>query len=113
MSRMRVAVGGGGVSGLAAAYVLAKEGAEVVVYEKEDGLGGCAKTVDIGGTFLGLGFTVFSQVMHPETIELLESLGVDRELCDMSFSVSLDEGQGCEWGTRNGVQVCLHERRMF
>ncbi|KAL0286814.1 UNVERIFIED_CONTAM: hypothetical protein Sradi_7138800, partial [Sesamum radiatum] len=73
------------------------------VYEKEDGLGGCAKTVDIGGTFLGLGFTVFSQVMHPETIELLESLGVDRELCDMSFSVSLDEGQGCEWGTRNGV----------
>ncbi|KAL0456950.1 UNVERIFIED_CONTAM: putative fatty acid methyltransferase [Sesamum latifolium] len=103
MSKMRVAVVGGGVSGLAAAYVLAKDGVEVVVYEKEDIVGGCAKTVDIGGTLLDLGFTVFSRVMHPEMIELLESLGVDWELCDMSFSVSLDEGQGCEWGTRNGV----------
>ncbi|KAL0456949.1 UNVERIFIED_CONTAM: putative fatty acid methyltransferase [Sesamum latifolium] len=102
MSTMRVAVVGGGVSGLAAAYVLAKDGARVVVYEKEDALGGRAKTVDIGGTLLDLGFTVFSGVMHPETIELLESLGVDRELCDMSFSVSLDEDQGCEWGTGNG-----------
>ncbi|KAL0284758.1 UNVERIFIED_CONTAM: Tuberculostearic acid methyltransferase UfaA1 [Sesamum calycinum] len=39
MSRMRLAVVGGGVSGLTAAYILAKDGAEVVVYEKEDTLG--------------------------------------------------------------------------
>ncbi|KAL0388380.1 UNVERIFIED_CONTAM: putative fatty acid methyltransferase [Sesamum radiatum] len=110
MSRMRVAVVGGGVSGLAAAYVLAKDGVEVVVYEKEDALGGRAKTVDIGGTLLDLGFTVFSRVMHPETTELLESLGVDRELCDMSFSVSLDEGQGCEWGTRNGISTLFAQK---
>ncbi len=32
MSRMRMAVVGGGVSGLAAAYVLAKDGAEAVSY---------------------------------------------------------------------------------
>ncbi|KAK4405922.1 putative fatty acid methyltransferase [Sesamum angolense] len=110
MSRMRVAVVGGGISGLAAAYVLAKDGAEVVVYEKEDALGGRAKTVDIGGTLLDLGFTVFSRVMHPETTELLDSLGVDRELCDMSFSVSLDEGQGCEWGTRNGISSLFAQK---
>ncbi|KAL0380523.1 UNVERIFIED_CONTAM: putative fatty acid methyltransferase [Sesamum angustifolium] len=106
---MRVAVVGGGISGLAAAYVLAK-GREVVVYEKEDALGGRAKTVDIGGTLLDLGFTVFSRVMHPETTELLESLGVDRELCDMSFSVSLDEGQGSEWGTRNGISSLFAQK---
>ncbi|KAK4405923.1 Protoporphyrinogen oxidase 2 [Sesamum angolense] len=110
MSRMRVAVVGGGVSGLAAAYVLAKDGAEVVVYEKEDALGGRAKTVDIGGTLLDLGFMVFSRVMHPETTELLETLGVDRELFDMSFSVSLDEGQGCEWGTRNGISTLFAQK---
>ncbi|KAL0284761.1 UNVERIFIED_CONTAM: Tuberculostearic acid methyltransferase UfaA1 [Sesamum calycinum] len=110
MSRMRVAVVGGGVSGLAAAYVLAKDGVEVVVYEKEDALGGRAKTVDIGGTLLDLGFTVYSRVMHPETTELLENLGVDRELCDMSFSVSLDEGQGCEWGTRNGISTLFAQK---
>ncbi|KAK4427845.1 putative fatty acid methyltransferase [Sesamum alatum] len=98
---MRVAVVGGGVSGLTAAYILAKDGADVVVYEKDDTLGGQAKTVIIDGTPVDLGFMVFSRVMYPETVEFLESLGVDRELCDMSFSVSLDEGQGCEWGTQN------------
>ncbi|KAL0380525.1 UNVERIFIED_CONTAM: hypothetical protein Sangu_0116800, partial [Sesamum angustifolium] len=61
MSRMRLAVVGGGVSGLTAAYILAKDGAEVVVYEKEDTLGGQAKTVTVDGTPLDLGFTVFSR----------------------------------------------------
>lgn len=59
---MRVAVIGGGVSGLAAAYVLAKEGVEVVVYEKEDSLGGQAKTAILDGIALDLGFTIFTRV---------------------------------------------------
>ena len=36
-------------------------------------------------------------------MEFFENLGIDMELSDMSFSVSLDEGQGCEWGSRNGL----------
>nr|GEU95840.1 cyclopropane-fatty-acyl-phospholipid synthase [Tanacetum cinerariifolium] len=36
-------------------------------------------------------------------MELFETLGVDIELSDMSFSVSLDEGNGCEWGSRNAL----------
>ncbi|KAK4405919.1 Tuberculostearic acid methyltransferase UfaA1 [Sesamum angolense] len=103
MPRKRVAVVGGGVSGLAAAYILAKDGAEVVVYEKDDTLGGHAKTVVVDGTSLDLGFMVFNRVVYPDTMELFENLGVDRELSDLSFSVSLDEGHGCEWGTRNGL----------
>ncbi|KAG6431260.1 hypothetical protein SASPL_109338 [Salvia splendens] len=59
---MRVAVIGGGVSGMAAAYVLAKEGVEVVVYEKQMSLGGQAKTATIDGTHLDLGFTIFARV---------------------------------------------------
>ncbi|KAL0368483.1 UNVERIFIED_CONTAM: Sphingolipid C9-methyltransferase 1 [Sesamum calycinum] len=35
-------------------------------------------------------------------MEFFESLGVDMEVSDMSFSVSLDGGRGCEWGSRNG-----------
>ncbi|KAL0433242.1 UNVERIFIED_CONTAM: Sphingolipid C9-methyltransferase 1 [Sesamum latifolium] len=35
-------------------------------------------------------------------MEFFGSLGVDMELSDMSFSVSLDGGRGCEWGSRNG-----------
>ena len=63
MSKMRrVAVIGGGVSGLAAAYVLAKEGVEVVVYEKEKSLGGHAKTALIHGTPLDLRFMMLDRV---------------------------------------------------
>ncbi|EEF27649.1 hypothetical protein RCOM_0322810 [Ricinus communis] len=36
-------------------------------------------------------------------MEFFESLGVDLELSDMSFSVSLDHGKGYEWGSRNGL----------
>ena len=34
-------------------------------------------------------------------MEFFETLGVDMEISDMSFSVSLDKGRGCEWGGRN------------
>jgi phytoene dehydrogenase-like protein len=62
---MRVAVVGAGVSGLAA--VLARSGARVTVYEKEDCLGGHARTVAVedaaaGTVHLDLGFMVFNRV---------------------------------------------------
>ena len=59
---MRVAVVGAGISGLVAAYTLAKGGVEVVLYEKEDYLGGHAKTVTVDGVDLDLGFMVFNRV---------------------------------------------------
>ncbi|CAD5191288.1 unnamed protein product, partial [Musa acuminata subsp. malaccensis] len=100
---MRVAVIGAGISGLASAYTLAKAGVDVVLYEKEDYLGGHAKTVTFDGVDLDLGFMVFNRVTYPNMVEFFETLGVDMELSDMSFSVSLDEGKGCEWGSRNGL----------
>lgn len=36
-------------------------------------------------------------------LEFFETLGVEMEASDMSFSVSLDAGKGCEWGSRNGL----------
>ena len=60
--KMRIAVIGGGISGLGAAYELAKGGVEVVLYEKEDYLGGHAKTVRFEGIDLDLGFMVFNRV---------------------------------------------------
>ncbi|KAI3469806.1 hypothetical protein Pfo_026469 [Paulownia fortunei] len=108
---MRVAVVGGGVSGLVSAYVLAIDGVEVVVYEKEDTLGGHAKTVAVDATVVDLGFMVFSRVTCPDMMKLFESLGVDKELSDMSFSVSLNEGRGCEWGTRNGLSSLFAQKK--
>ena len=61
-TKMQVAVIGGGISGLASAFVLAKAGVDVVLYEKEDSLGGHAKTITIDGVDLDLGFTLFNHV---------------------------------------------------
>ncbi|KAH9648728.1 Amino oxidase domain-containing protein [Citrus sinensis] len=108
---MRVAVIGAGISGLVSAYVLAKAGVEVVLYEKDDYLGGHAKTVTFDGVDLDLGFMVFNRVTYPNMMEFFESLGVDMEMSDMSFSVSLEKGHGCEWGSRNGLSSLFAQKK--
>ncbi|KAG6393072.1 hypothetical protein SASPL_147302 [Salvia splendens] len=108
---MRVAVVGGGVSGLVAAYVAAEGGVEVVLYEKENYLGGHAKTIDVDATSLDLGFMVFNRVTYPNMMEFFENLGVEMELSDMSFSVSLDNGRGCEWGCRGALSGLFAQKK--
>ncbi|XP_049386008.1 uncharacterized protein LOC125850167 isoform X1 [Solanum stenotomum] len=108
---MKVAVVGAGISGLVSAYELAKSGVKVVVYEKEHYLGGHAKTVTVDGVDLDLGFMVFNRVTYPNMMEFFESLGVDMEITDMSFSVSLDQGLGCEWSTRNGFSSLFAQKK--
>ncbi|XP_061993143.1 uncharacterized protein LOC133711000 isoform X2 [Rosa rugosa] len=108
---MKVAVIGSGISGLVSAYFLAKEGVEVVLYEKKDYLGDHARTVTYDGVDLDLGFMVFNHVMFPNMMEFFESLGVDMETCNMSFSVSLDKGRGCEWGSRNSLSSLFAEKK--
>ncbi|KAF3676382.1 hypothetical protein FXO38_02806 [Capsicum annuum] len=61
---MKVAVVGAGISGLVAAYELAKSGVQVVVYEKEHYPGGHAKTVTLDGVDLDLDFMVLNQCMN-------------------------------------------------
>ncbi|KAI9196253.1 hypothetical protein LWI28_022318 [Acer negundo] len=108
--KMRVAVVGGGISGLVSAYALGKR-CKVVLYEKEDYLGGHANTVTFDNVDLDLGFMVFNRVTYPNMMEFFESLGVDMEISDMSFSVSLDKGHGCEWGSRNGLSGLFAKKK--
>ncbi|WMV48040.1 hypothetical protein MTR67_041425 [Solanum verrucosum] len=108
---MEVAVVGAGISGLVAAYELAKSGVKVVIYEKENYLRGHAKTVTVDGVDLDVGFIVFNRVTYPNLMEFFELLGVDVEISDMSFSVSLDQGRGCEWGTRNGFSSLFAQKK--
>lgn len=44
-------------------------------------------------------------------MEFFESLGVDMEISDMSFSVSLDKGRGSEWGSRNGLSGLFAQKK--
>ncbi|KAH0634286.1 hypothetical protein KY284_037072 [Solanum tuberosum] len=93
---MEVAVVGARISGLVAAYELAKSGVKVVIYEKENYPGGHAKTVT---------------VTYPNLMEFFELLGVDVEISGMSFSVCLDQSRGCEWGTRNGFSSLFAQKK--
>ncbi|XP_059283049.1 uncharacterized protein LOC132036253 isoform X7 [Lycium ferocissimum] len=108
---MKVAVVGAGITGLVCAYELAKAGVKVVVYEKEHYLGGHANTVTVDGVDLDLGFMVFNRVTYPNMMEFFDFLGVDMEISDLSFSVSLDQDCGCEWGTRNGLSGLFAQKK--
>ncbi len=75
---MRVAVIGGGVSGLTAAYTLRRElGADVHidVYENDEWFGGLLRTRRVGTTTMDLGAEAFI-VRRPEALELVRELGL-------------------------------------
>lgn len=95
---MRVAVVGGGVSGLGAAYVLSRAH-DVVVFEREAVAGGHANTVVHNGLSLDTGFLVHNDPNYPLLTRLFAELGVETHPSDMSFSVSC-AGCGLEYSGR-------------
>lgn len=85
---MKIAIIGGGISGLGAAYLLSSKHT-VDLYEKEPRLGGHARTtmVSEGDKTFGVdtGFLVFNHPTYPLLTKLFERLGVKIENSDMSF----------------------------
>jgi uncharacterized protein len=92
---MRIAIVGGGVSGLTAAYLLHPDH-EITVFEAGDRLGGHAHTVRVDTTdethHLDMGFIVFNDRNYPNFERLLARLGVPSQASEMSFGVS--DGRG-------------------
>lgn len=101
---MKIAVIGSGIAGNTAAWALTQgPGAstrEVIVYEKDPRVGGHAHTVDIdydgSPIAVDMGFIVYNELNYPNMIALFDLLGVKTKPSDMSFAVSIDEGQR-EW----------------
>ncbi|WP_374390307.1 NAD(P)/FAD-dependent oxidoreductase [Brevundimonas sp.] len=94
--RLRIAVIGSGISALSCAWLLSQRH-DVVVYERDDRLGGHSNTVDVrqpgeAATPVDTGFIVFNDATYPNLIALFEHLGVETKATDMSFAVSLDRG---------------------
>jgi oxygen-dependent protoporphyrinogen oxidase len=76
---VRVAVVGGGMAGLAAAYELASSGAEVVVLEGSDRLGGKLRLGEVGDLTLDLGAESIL-ARRPEGLDLIHAVGLDGEV---------------------------------
>lgn len=93
-----VAVIGAGISGLAAAFILKRQGRRVTLFEREHSCGGHALTVptnEFGP--IDIGFQVCNLTTYPHLMGLLRELGVDTEPSDMSFALSTPS---FEWGSR-------------
>jgi predicted NAD/FAD-binding protein len=97
-SSLRIAVVGGGVSGLGAAYLLSRRH-EVHLFERDDRPGGHANTVVHDGLALDTGFLVHNTRTYPLLGRLFRELGVATHESDMSFSVAC-AGCGLEYSGR-------------
>lgn len=75
---MRVAVIGGGISGLACAYKLRQLGAEVILPEKSNRAGGVIGTIEKDGFLFELGPQSF--LSSPTLLNLISELGLEGEL---------------------------------
>ncbi len=105
--RMKLAIVGSGISGLAVAHTL-KYHADITVFEAGDYFGGHTHTVDItlptpqGMVTHGVdtGFLVFNERTYPNLINLFADLNVETAPSDMSFSVKVPgalNGRTLEW----------------
>ncbi|MFJ7244401.1 NAD(P)/FAD-dependent oxidoreductase [Kitasatospora sp. NPDC098652] len=105
--RGTVAVIGGGVAGLTAAYRLQGAGLAVELFEADERLGGHAHTQPAVGTdgrtlALDTGFLVHNERTYPHLVSLFRELGVATRESDMSMSVRCD-GCGLEYAGARGA----------
>jgi len=100
---MKIAIIGGGISGLTAAHLLGGEH-EITLFEAGDYLGGHTCTLDVqheGTTYpVDTGFIVFNERTYPNFIKLLARLGVPSQPSVMSLSV-VSEGSGLQYCATN------------
>lgn len=82
-----IAIVGSGVSGLGAAYLLARAH-DVHLFERDTRAGGHANTVACDGLALDTGFLVHNGPNYPLLCRLFGELGIATHESDMSFSVS-------------------------
>jgi len=95
-SRKRIAVIGTGISGMSAAWLLSQQH-DLTVYEQGGRLGGHSNTVEVstpdGVTPVDTGFIVYNEKTYPNLTALFAYLDVPTHPSDMSFAVSLEEGE--------------------
>ena len=88
---MKIAIIGGGVSGLVAGYRLQRHH-DITLFEANDYIGGHTNTVDVSidsrDYAIDTGFIVFNDRTYPNFIRLLTELNVESQPTRMSFSVS-------------------------
>ncbi|EGF92108.1 flavin containing amine oxidoreductase family protein [Asticcacaulis biprosthecium C19] len=114
-ARRRIAVVGSGIAGLSAAWHLHPH-CDVTVFESSDQPGGHSHSVNVGTPqaplWIDMGFIVFNAPCYPNLVALFDHLGVDHQLTDMSFGVSVDAGS-LEYGSIGLKGLFAQRRNLF
>lgn len=96
MHRKQIAVVGTGISGMSAAWLLSRQH-DVTVYERDGRLGGHSNTVTVatpdGPIPVDTGFIVYNEETYPNLTALFAHLRVPTQPSEMSFAVSLADGE--------------------
>jgi predicted NAD/FAD-binding protein len=92
---LSIAIVGSGIAGMSAAWLLSQRH-DVTLYEQDKRLGGHTNTIDVTVDDrrhpVDTGFIVYNEQNYPNLTALFHHLGVATQPTDMSFGVSLDDG---------------------
>ncbi|WP_146344255.1 NAD(P)/FAD-dependent oxidoreductase [Phaeobacter marinintestinus] len=113
LTPQRIAIIGGGISGMAAAYMLSPYHS-VTLYESAPRLGGHARTITAGlngDQPVDTGFIVFNKANYPHLTKMFDDLDVPVIESDMSFGASIDQGR-IEYGLRNLSSLFAQRRNL-
>jgi predicted NAD/FAD-binding protein len=113
---LNIAVVGGGVAGITAAYLLQRHH-RVTLYEKNDYIGGHTHTITIpdgpdAGTPVDTGFIVLNDRTYPRFNRLLEQLEVPIQASEMSFSYFCEQS-GFQYASRDFNSLFARRRNLF
>jgi len=112
---VRIAIIGGGISGLVSAYLL-NEAYDIVLFEANDHIGGHTHTIDVnpGSSRYAVdtGFIVFNEVTYPNFLKLLTRLGVEYQPSTMTFSVK-SERDCIEYSAHNLNSIFAQRKNLL
>ncbi|MDC1311568.1 FAD-dependent oxidoreductase [Burkholderiales bacterium] len=115
MNKPHVVIIGSGISGLSACWHL-RNHANITVIEKANYLGGHTHThtleIDAEPVRIDSGFIVFNDRTYPGLRNWFSTLEVESHPADMSFSVSLGDGE-FEWAGSNLRTIFAQGRRVY
>jgi predicted NAD/FAD-binding protein len=104
---MKIAIIGGGISGLTASYLLYKD-FDITLFEANDYIGGHTHTVpvnrDHGSYMVDTGFIVFNKKTYPNFCKIISNLGIEYQPTQMTFSVKC---------LRTGIEYNAHSLNTF
>ena len=111
-TRPRVAIVGGGIAGISAAWQLQRTH-DVTLYEAAPSLGGHAHAIEAApGVWLDTGFVIFNTGTYPLFLNFLDELGVRTQAREMRMSFCFsDADRDLHYAVHNGIRALLDRGR--